>query len=107
MKSQKLKQIGCEIIDMKIENSKLNIKKIFSHLYKLKISDLLVEAGGILFSNLIKNNLVDELHLFRAPIIIGDNGIPVIKGNSLINIKKNLLEEMKFDNNIYTKYKIK
>ena len=67
----------------------------------------MVEAGGILFSNLIKNNLVDELHLFRAPIIIGDNGIPVIKENSLINIKKNLLEKIKFDDNLYFKYETK
>ena len=38
----------------------LNLKKIFTHLYKLKISDLLVEAGGILFADLIKNKLVNE-----------------------------------------------
>ena len=107
LKSKKLKQLGCEIIQMKVKNKELNLKKIFTHLYKLKISDLLVEAGGILFSNLIKNNLVDELHLFRAPIIIGDNGIPVIKENSLINIKKNLLEKIKFDDNLYTKHSIK
>ena len=92
---------------MKIENNELNLKKIFTYLYKLKISDLLVEAGGILFSNLIKNNLVDELHLFRAPILIGEDGIPVIKGKSLMNIKKKLLEKVKFDDNLYTKHAIK
>ncbi len=106
-KSQKLKQLGCEIIEMKIEKNKLNLTKIFNSLYKLKISDLLVEAGGILFSDLIKNNLVDELHLFKAPIIIGKNGIPVIKGNNLKNIKKKLIETLKFDDNLYTKYSIK
>ena len=36
---------------------KLNLNKIFTHLYKLKISDLFVEAGGILFADLIKNKL--------------------------------------------------
>ena len=107
LKSKKLKQLGCEIIKMKIENNELNLKKIFTYLYKLKISDLLVEAGGILFSNLMKNNLVDELHLFRAPIIIGEDGIPVIKGKSLNNIKKKLLEKVKFDDNLYTKHAIK
>jgi len=106
-KSQKLKQIGCEIIEMKIENNKLNLKKIFTHLYNLKISDLIVEAGGILFADLVKNNLVDEIHLFKAPIIIGKKGIPVIQGNKLKDIKKKLLETKKFDNNLYTKYAIK
>ena len=106
-KSQKLKQLGCEIIEMKSENNKLNLKKIFSHLYKLKISDLLVEAGGILFADLIKNKLVDEIHLFRAPIIVGEKGIPVIEGNSLKNIKKKLIETLKFEDNLYSKYEVK
>ena len=41
----------------------------------------MVEAGGILFADLLKNKLVDEIHLFKAPLIIGDKGIPVIKKN--------------------------
>ena len=105
-KSQKLKQLGCEIIEIKTVNSKLTLKKIFTYLYKLKISDLLVEAGGILFADLIKNKLVDEIHLFKAPIIIGEQGIPVIEGNSLKNIKKKLIETIKFEDNLYTKYEV-
>ena len=107
LKSQKLKQLGCEIIEMRLENNKLNLKKLFTHLYRLKISDLLVEAGGILFADLIKNNLIDEIHLFKAPITIGKKGIPVIKGNHLKNINKKLLETIKFDDNLYFKYEIK
>ena len=105
-KSQNLRQLGCEIIEMKKENKKLNLKKIFTHLYKLKISDLFVEAGGILFANLIKNKLVDEIHLFKTPIIIGEKGIPVIEGKTLKNIKKKLLETKRFDDNFYTKYEV-
>ena len=101
-----MKQLGCEIIEIKTANSKLNLKKIFTHLYKLKISDLLVEAGGILFADLIKNKLVDEIHLFKAPIIIGEQGIPVIEGNSLKNIKKKLIETIKFEDNLYSKYEV-
>ena len=106
-KSQKLKQLGCEIIKMNISNNELNLKKVFSYLYKLKISDLMVEAGGILFANLIKNQLVDEIHLFKSPIYIGDKGITVIKGCELSNIKKKLLEANKFDDNLYLKYEVK
>ena len=106
-KSQKLKRLGCEIIEMKIEDKKLNLKKIFTYLYKLKISDLMVEAGGIFFAELIKNKLVDEIHLFKAPFIIGDKGIPLIEGDSLKNINKKLLEKIKFNDNLYFKYAIK
>ena len=62
------------------------MKKIFSILYKLKISDLLVEAGGGLFANLIKEKLVDELHLFKAPFNIGNKGIPLLNGLELKKI---------------------
>ena len=48
-----------------------NLNKILFTIYKLKISDILVEAGGIYFTNLIKDNLVDEFHLFRANFNIG------------------------------------
>lgn len=105
-KSQKLKQLGCEIVEMKSEYNKLNLKKIYSHLYKLKISDLLVEAGGILFADLIKNKLIDEIHLFKAPIIIGEKGIPVIEGSSLKKINKKLIETIKFEDNLYSKYEV-
>ena len=105
-KSQKLKQLGCEIVEMKSEYNKLNLKKICSHLYKFKISDLLVEAGGILFADLIKNKLIDEIHLFKAPIIIGEKGIPVIEGSSLKNINKKLIETIKFEDNLYSKYEV-
>ena len=47
-------------------------------IYLLKINDLFVEAGGILFTNLLRNKLVDELHLFKSQKFIGINGKPVI-----------------------------
>jgi riboflavin biosynthesis pyrimidine reductase len=65
-----------------------------------------VEAGGILFADLIKNKLIDEIHLFKAPIIIGEKGIPVIEGSSLKNINKKLIETIKFEDNLYSKYEV-
>ena len=106
-KSELLKQLGCEIIEMKLQNNKLNLKKLFNKLYDLKISDLMVEAGGVFFTDLIKNNLVDEMHIFKAPFTIGTNGIPVVKGIELKKIRKKLLETKKFDKDTYFKYEIK
>ena len=105
-KSQKLKQMGCEIIEMQKENKHLSLKKIFNYLYKLKISDLMVEAGGILFTNLIKNNLVDEIHIFKSSIVIGKKGIPLINGLNFSKIRKKLLKKIIFDGNLYFNYEI-
>ncbi len=71
--------------DNKIQElSNRNIKLIYvenlfnlSHIMdilgrKEKITSILVEGGANIFSSFVSSNLIDELHLFIAPIIIGD-----------------------------------
>jgi len=55
---------------------------------------------------LIKNNLVDELHLFKSKIIIGENGKPAIWNKKLKNLKTNLNEKKIFKNDLYFNYDI-
>ena len=43
----------------------------------------------------------------KPQLLSAKKGIPVIEGNSLKNIKKKLLETIKFDDNLYFKYEIK
>ena len=85
---------------------KLNLKNIFSKIYSLKISDLLVEAGGIFFTELLNNNLVDEIHLFKSQIIIGKRGKPAIVGKKLSQLNLFLNERKKFKDDIYTNYQV-
>jgi len=47
--------------------------------HKKGISQLLVEGGGRLIGRLMELDLVDELHLFVAPIIIGEQGLSFIQ----------------------------
>ena len=75
-------------------------------IYSLKISDLLVEAGGIFFTELLNNNLVDEIHLFKSKIIIGKNGKPAIVGKKLSQLNLSLNERKKFNDDIYTNYQV-
>ena len=104
-KFKKLKQMGCEVILLKkIKDKSLNLKNIFDIIYKLKISDLLVEAGGIFLSNLIRNNLVQELHIFKANFNIGSNGKSLLLNKKLYDLKKKLIEKRKFNDNYYYKY---
>ena len=87
-------------------NNQLNLKTIFKKIYDLKINDILVEAGGIFLSNLLKSNLVDEIHLFKAPIIIGTNGKPLLIGKKFENIKYKEVLTKNFDHDIYKYLKI-
>ena len=107
-KSKYLKKLGCEIIYIKNDiKSKLKLITIFTKLYNIGIRDILVEAGGILFSELIKHKLVDELHIFKSPIKIGDKGIPLLIKNSLKNLKLLKIDKKKFGNDDYSNYELK
>ena len=101
----KLQNLGCEVILIKKNKlGNLNLNTIVKKIYNLKISDVLVEAGGILFSSLVKSNLIDELHIFQSNFNIGEKGIPVLIDKKIHDLKTNLLEKRKIDNNCYYKY---
>ena len=85
----------------------LSLNKIFYRIYKLKISDVLVEAGGIFFTNLLKNNLVNEFHLFKANFNIGKRGKPMLIKKKLSQLNLSLINKKKFGNNLYYKYYIR
>ena len=106
-KSEFLKRIGCEIILMKKQkNNQMNLKTIFKKIYELKINDVFVEAGGILFSNLLRSKLVDELHLFRSVKFIGRSGKPAILNKKINDLKTKEIVRKKFGNDIYQHLKI-
>ena len=106
-KSENLSKLGCEIIHCKLnKNNKLNLKSIFKKIYTLKISDILVEAGGILFTELQKNNLVDEIHIFQSKIYIGQNGKPAIWGKKIDDLKLSLKDTRMFGSDVYFNYNV-
>ena len=99
--------LGCELIYCKLNKSnKLNLKNIFKKIYSLNIADVLVEAGGIFFRELIDNKLVDEVHVFKSKIIIGENGKPAINGKKLEDLKISLKETKNFRDDLYLNYSV-
>ncbi len=106
-KSKNLIKLGCEIVFCKLnKNKKLNLKYIFRKIYLLKISDILVEAGGLLFTELLKYKLVDEIHIFKSKKIIGKHGKPAIWGKTINDLKLSLKQTRRFGNDIYFNYDI-
>ena len=84
----------------------MNLNTIFKKIYELKINDIFVEAGGIFFTNLINNKLVNELHLFKSKKNIGKRGKPVLVGKSISDLDTKKILSTKFENDIYTHFKI-
>ncbi|MFA6989417.1 MAG: bifunctional diaminohydroxyphosphoribosylaminopyrimidine deaminase/5-amino-6-(5-phosphoribosylamino)uracil reductase RibD [Candidatus Gastranaerophilaceae bacterium] len=71
----------------------IDLEFLIKELYKKGINSILVEAGGKLNGELIKQNLVDKFYIFVAPKILGDNegktfveGFEVSDINNCINL---------------------
>lgn len=85
-----------------------DIFKIIDILYSKGIDSILVEGGSSILSMFLKNNLVDKIHVFYSPKIIG-NGISPF-GNIIINkindsIKFKTIKNKRIDNDIYWELK--
>ena len=75
-KAENLRAAGINILAVEEdEDSRMSIKAILKSLYSdYRIGSVLVEGGAGIFSSFASSNLIDELHIFTAPKIIG-NGL--------------------------------
>jgi len=97
-KERKLKRIkskGAEVIFVREDKGKLNLKNILKELGKINISSVLVEGGKAIFSSFVKENMFDDLFVFISPKILG-NGIPAVSDLGIKSISKSL--KVKFVN---------
>lgn len=88
----------------------VNLKQTFSKISKLGITRLMIEAGGHLASALITEGLVDDLIVYRAPTLIGGDGLSSV-GNLGIRdlcdiIRLKLVSFRVLEDNIVEKYNI-
>ncbi len=84
---QKLNKFPVEVI---ITGEKfVNIKSLLKKLSEKKIRTILVEGGGTVNWEFIKQNLFDELIITLSPFIIGgNNSISFVQGSGFDNISK-------------------
>jgi diaminohydroxyphosphoribosylaminopyrimidine deaminase/5-amino-6-(5-phosphoribosylamino)uracil reductase len=73
-KAYELKAAGVNIVPCEINSeNKIILRAMLKKLYdEHNISSVLVEGGGGIYSSFAREDLIDELHLFIAPKIIGN-----------------------------------
>ena len=107
-KLKTLKKLGCEVYLMKRNvSNKLNLKTIMKKILSININNILVEAGGIFFTELLSKKLVDELHVFKASFNIGELGKPVIIGKKIDNLKFQEITKKNFGKDVYHHFSLK
>ncbi len=64
----------------------LKVEEILTELGRQGITSLLLEGGGGVYTSFLKANLINKFHIFQAPILIGNDGIPMLKDLSINSI---------------------
>lgn len=70
-------------------NNIVNIKKLLKTLWKLKIRKILVEGGGTVNWEFVKQNLFDEIIVTITPFLVGGkDAVSIIEGKGFFKIVK-------------------
>ncbi len=104
---QKLKKFSVEI--MVVGENQVNIKLLIKILNKRKIKTILLEGGGTINWEFIKNNLVDEFFITITPYILGGkDAITLVQGEGFDKITKSqklrLNEIKRLENDLFLHY---
>lgn len=76
---RRLEEAGCEIVDVDADaEGRLPLADVLRALGASGLTRLLIEGGARLSAALLAGGLVDRLEWFRAPLVIGGDGVPAI-----------------------------
>jgi diaminohydroxyphosphoribosylaminopyrimidine deaminase/5-amino-6-(5-phosphoribosylamino)uracil reductase len=73
-----LEAAGARVLELPTEGRHLDLRRALRRLGQEGLTEILVEGGGSLAAGLVRRSLVDELHWFAAPILIGADGRPAL-----------------------------
>ena len=65
--------------NMEESNGHISLASVFRDLAKKEINEVMFECGGILNGTLLKQNLIDEIIIYLAPCILGDQAKNMFK----------------------------
>jgi diaminohydroxyphosphoribosylaminopyrimidine deaminase/5-amino-6-(5-phosphoribosylamino)uracil reductase len=86
-KSAQLQNEGISIFECdEGSDGHLDIRKLSQNLAEKGLTRILIEGGAELSSSFLKHDLVDQIFWFRAPKMIGNDGLPVAKGLNILTI---------------------
>jgi len=74
----RLERAGVRVVEVPRRGAYLDLRAAWRALAGLGVNDLLVEGGGGLAAALLRSGLVDRMHFFVAPLLIGADGRPVL-----------------------------
>jgi len=72
-KTKALLSAGVEVVSLAEENGKVSLSSLMDYLNGQQINEVLLEAGATLSGTFMQEGLVDELVIYMAPTLLGNN----------------------------------
>lgn len=73
-----LERAGVRLLPVPDRDGRLDLKRALRRLAQEGLTEVLVEGGGELGAALLRADLVDELHWFSAPLLLGGHARPAL-----------------------------
>lgn len=70
---QRLQQAGAEVLLMPTQANRVSMEAVLDRLAEMEINEVLLESGATLSGAMLQQGLVDELVIYMAPVLMGDN----------------------------------
>ncbi len=75
---EKFFEKGVELVAVAADGDKLDLRSVLEYLHsKEQVREVMVEAGAVIAGAFISAKLVNELHIFMAPSLLGDSARPM------------------------------
>ncbi len=84
----RLEEAGVTVLAVGTGTGGLDMRAVMRHLAERGITRLLVEGGARIAATVVGQGLADEVVLFRAPVVIGPDGVRALAGGALSAIER-------------------
>ena len=85
---QSYQETGIDLILLESDHNGLKLDQLMEELNKKNICSLLLEGGQQIYQSFLQSGLVDKIHLFIAPMLIGNDGISFIGSLGYLSINE-------------------
>lgn len=97
-KIEQLKSVGVEVVTVPEKNHRCDLAETLTLLGRRGFQHLLVEAGPVLLTELLRQNLADEVRIYIAPMILGSAGAADLSAQMTALLDSRKLNNIRIEN---------
>jgi diaminohydroxyphosphoribosylaminopyrimidine deaminase/5-amino-6-(5-phosphoribosylamino)uracil reductase len=83
-----LEAAGARILTVDVASGGIDLRQALEALAKAGFSRVFAEGGAEVAASLVAGDLIDEVVIFRAPVVVGPNGVRALSGTALSAIER-------------------